>query len=176
MTRRYTSLGCGADVRSSWEDCPPPRDNPPSVRQSARHAGTELRPGTFSPRETYDSGFSVSAQSFNFLGSNFPITTRDWVSTHLTLSDSCPFRPTGRALADNPGPGPAVGWVRWNQVWAYLLRATSYDLRVTSNKLRLVVTPPLAVGPRSTPAGRTAWHPGTTLQVSGSRAGMLDQS
>ena len=142
MTRRYTSLGCGADVRSSREDCPPPRDNPPSVRQSARHAGTELSPGTFSPRETYDSGFSVSAQSFNFLGSNFPITTRDWVSTHLTLSDSCPFRPTGRALADNPGPGPAVGWVR----------------------------------PMSAPAGRTARHPGTTHQVSGSRPGMLEQS
>ena len=157
MTRRYTSLGCGADVRSSREDCPPPRDNPPSVRQSARHAGTELSPGTFSPRETYDSGatsydsplrlpwrwgrgsvqpgglpttqgqpskcpavgqacwnraksrhlltprnlrlwslslcpefqlsgqqlsgydsgFSASAQSFNFLGSNFPIMTQD---------------------------------------------------------------------------------------------------
>ena len=44
------------------------------------------------------------------------------------------------------------------------------------NELRLAVTPPLAVGPRSTPAGRTAWHLGTTLQVSGSRAGMLDQS
>ena len=55
-TCRYASLGCGAGVCSSWEDCPPPRDNPPSVRQSARHAGTELRPGTFSPRETYDFG------------------------------------------------------------------------------------------------------------------------
>ena len=52
----YASLGCGVGVCSSWEDCPPPRDNPPSVQQSGRHAGTELRPGTFSPRETYDFG------------------------------------------------------------------------------------------------------------------------
>ena len=55
-TCRYASLRCGAGVCSSWEDCPPPRDNPPSVQQSGRHAGTELRPGTFSPQETYDFG------------------------------------------------------------------------------------------------------------------------
>ena len=138
MTRRYTSLGCGADVRSSWEDCPPPRDNPPSVRQSARHAGTELRPGTFSPRETYDTGFSVSAQIFNFLGSSFPITTRDRVSTHLTLSDSCPFTTNWKshaALAGRTANDLQLTTYDLRLPMTFDLRLTTYDLRLSGQLL-----------------------------------------
>ena len=57
-----------------------------------------------------------------------------------------------------PSKCPAVGQACWIRAKAgHLL-----NLRLGSNELRLAVTPPLAVGPRSTPAGRTARHPGTT--------------
>ena len=147
-------LGCGADVRSSREDCPPPRDNPPSVRQSARTAGTELRLWGTLRVTTYELRV-MSCVCLPWQWSRGPHQLGGLPGTQ-----------------GQPSKCPAVGQACWNRAKAgHLL-----NLRLGSNELRLAVTPPLAVRPRSTPAGRTAWHPGTTFQVSGSRAGMLEQS
>ena len=87
-----------------------------------------------------------------------------------------PLQPGGLpATQGQPTKCPAVGQACWNRAKSRHL-LTPRNLRLGSNELRLAVTPPLAVGPRFGPARRTAHHPGTTLQVSGSRPGMLEQS
>ena len=95
-----------------------------------------------------------------------------------------PLQPGGLpATQGQPTKCPAVGQACWN-------RAKSRHL-LTPRNLRLGILSlcpefqlsgqqlsdyDLAVGPTSAPAGRTARHPGTTLQVSGSRPGLLEQS